>query len=371
MRLNPSRLCACAAAALTVGFLIGCDPPLPDSPGDDALATASASPASRLSEVRFWTYQIGGLFEDGAVDALVASAYDLLVLEPTRSDRDATEFNAAEMVSRLHASDGSRPGFKKIVAAYIDIGEAEDWRTYWQSDWVAPRSGEPGEPSFLLTIDPDGWSGNYPVAYWDDRWKEIIIHGENSVLQQVLDDGFDGIYMDWVEAYSDVHVMAAADAAGRDPKSEMIEFIREIRAFARAQNPDFYVIPQNASEIAVDVEDEYFAIIDAIGQEQIYFDGNADTDWDAEGAGDIRVPDVGVDEDDGYNRAFYEATLEPFLAAGLPVFSVDYARLADNASEAYDTASAKGYVPYVSQRSLDRLTDTPPPGYPGDASVLP
>ena len=32
-----------------------------------------------------------------------------------------------------------------------------------------------------------------------------------------------------------------------------------------------------------------------------------------------------------------------------------------NVAEAYDQAAANGYIPYVSRRPLDRLTDTPPP----------
>ena len=36
----------------------------------------------------------------------------------------------------------------------------------------------------------------------------------------------------------------------------------------------------------------------------------------------------------------------------------------DNVAEAYDNATANRYIPYVSRRPLDRLTDTPPPGLP-------
>lgn len=55
--------------------------------------------------------------------------------------------------------------------------------------------------------------------------------------------------MDWVEAYSDTSVMAAAEGTGLDLAQEMVDFIREIREYARAQNPDFMIIPQNAAEI--------------------------------------------------------------------------------------------------------------------------
>jgi cysteinyl-tRNA synthetase len=324
--------------------------------GDNGDGTVSGRVA--LSEVRYWAYQIQGIENDGAVDALVDSHYDLLVLEPTRSDRDNADFDTANMVERLHASSSSYADRGKLVIAYVDIGEAEDWRYYWLPSWVAPTDGQVGDPDFLIRLDPDGWEGNYPVAFWDDRWKDIIIYDDNSMLNQVLDDGFDGIYMDWVEAYSDELVAAAAESADVDPVEEMVEFIREIRAYAQARNPNFLIIPQNASELA-ELHPDYLSLIDAIGQEQIYFDGDADTINADENSGDVRVPATG----DGYSTQFYEETLEPFLDAGKVVLSVDYAQQPDNVTEAYSRATAQGYIPYVTLRALIQLTDTPPPGY--------
>jgi endo-alpha-1,4-polygalactosaminidase (GH114 family) len=55
--------------------------------------------------------------------------------------------------------------------------------------------------------------------------------------------------------------------------------------------------------------------------------------------------------------------LRNFQDAGLPVFSVDYAQKRSNVDKAYSEACKQGYVPYVSIRSLSRLTETPPPDY--------
>ncbi len=351
---------------LSLSLAGGC--PSVETGGSGDASDNQTGPATRMTlpEVQFWAYQIQKIEADGAIDALVNSRYDLVVLEPTRSDRGNTEFNTAGMVERLHKSSASVPDRTKLVVAYIDIGQAEDWRTYWTADWVAPKGGEIGSPDFLITIDPDGWAGNFPVAYWDERWKEIMIQGKNSVLQQVLDDGFDGIYMDWVEAYSDTSVMMAAENEGLNLAQEMIDFISEIRQFARAQNPGFLVIPQNAAEIVEFGGQAYLDIIDGIAQEQIYFDGNADTDWNEPDAGDHRVQDVcpADDAECGYSRAYYEDWLKIYLDAGKPVLCVDYASKPDNASEAYQNAVTNGFVPYVSRRPLDRLTDIPPPDYP-------
>ena len=47
------------------------------------MTPVSEAEALPLDQVRFWAYQLQGLSETGAVDALVDSHYDLLVLEPT------------------------------------------------------------------------------------------------------------------------------------------------------------------------------------------------------------------------------------------------------------------------------------------------
>ena len=46
----------------------------------------------------------------------------------------------------------------KLVIAHIDIGEAEDYRTYWQPGWGIEN------PEWIAGHDPDDWEGNFPVA---------------------------------------------------------------------------------------------------------------------------------------------------------------------------------------------------------------
>jgi cysteinyl-tRNA synthetase len=310
-----------------------------------------------LSKVKYWGYQIQGLTESGAVSKLVSSKYDMLVLEPTRTDKGTSGFDAKGMVNQLHATNG-KSGFPRIVIAYIDIGEAENWRYYWKSWWSKPSKNSSGDPDFLVTTDPDGWAGNYPVAYWDKRWKDIIIYNTDSMLQKAIDDGFDGIYMDWVEGYSNKQIKAAASDAGKDPAVEMIKFITEIRAHARKQNPKFLVIAQNAPGL-VDGHPEYLKQIDALAQEQIYFDGDADTDWSDWDSCDQVVPDTGH----GYSRDYYVNKLKIYQNAGLPVFNCEYACDSGNVAEAYTESAKHGFATYVTRRPLSRLTTTPPPGY--------
>ena len=314
---------------------------------------------SSLEDVGFWAYQIQGIDDDGAVDQLAASYYDMLVIEPTRSDKDSMDFDTQGAVSQLHASSGANLE-SKIVVAYIDIGEAEDWRWYWEENWTAPTETTIGVPDFLISIDPDGWEGNYPVAFWDDRWKDLILYDSESSIQQILDDGFDGIYMDWIEAYEHEPVAEAADIAGLDSQQEMIDFISEIRTYCKAQDPDFLVIAQNALDI-YEGNTEYFDVIDAVAQEHILFDGVADSEWGETGSGDTRIPESG---EEGYSTHWYTEKLDRYIAEGKTVFVVDYATSSANVAEAYAFSASHGYIGFVTQVALSQLPTTIPPNYP-------
>ena len=360
--MNPRTTCVTLSAVLLVAYLglsTGCAPEGadPDWADLDGLIEPLEE-RTELAEVGFWAYQLQGHESQAGVDALVDSHYDLLVLEPIRSERDSRDFNTAGLVAHLHASDSSVAGRGKLVIAYVNIGEAEDWRFYWENNWRAPTRNEPGTPDFIVTRDPDGWEGDYPVAYWDSRWRDIVIHDDDSLLRQVLADGFDGIYLDWVGGYEEDAVVAAAQEAGVDPTQEMVDFICAIRTAARAENPDFIVIPQNATELAQLVPG-YLDCVDAVAQEHVYFNGNEQAAAADLNSGDVPLPETG----EGYSRAYFEQTLTPFLEAGKVVFTVDYAQEPANVAEAYTRSATQGYIPYVTLLALDHLTATPPPDY--------
>ena len=149
----------------------------------DTLDDALKAPLP-IDKIETWAYQLQGLSEAGAVRELEESEYDMLVIEPTRTDwsSDDREFDTASMVEDLKASTAEGGEHRKLVLAYLDIGEAEDWRWYWtwSRDWEPGEPFPPDWPDFILAPDPDGWEGNYPVAYWEPAWKDIIIYGENT-----------------------------------------------------------------------------------------------------------------------------------------------------------------------------------------------
>jgi cysteinyl-tRNA synthetase len=315
-----------------------------------------------LDSVRTWLYMIDVNLESDAVDQISASVYDMVVLDFISSESNNTEYPLAEVIEQLH--NAAHP---KMVLAYIDIGEAEDYRTYWQPKWGV------GDPEWITGSDPDGWEGNYPVAYWWDEWQEIWT-GEDGYLTEIVDAGFDGVYLDWVEAYSDENVVDAAEADDIDAQQEMIWWVGDIGAFGRERNPDFIVIAQNAAELAE--VPGYIETIDAIAQEQVWFDGGADNDP----PGDCPLPRTEADIDTEEYRLslsdecgrqydeFPESTLhvssDEYLyylmrakSKGLPILTVDYALDQENVDWIYETSRDLGFVPFVGNRALDAFVE--------------
>jgi cysteinyl-tRNA synthetase, unknown class len=155
----------------------------------------------------------------------------MLVVEPGFNFSEFP-YETEYMVTQLKTEPN---GDERILLAYIDIGQAEDYRDYWLTnqtpsadDWQALTEVSTGNPNFIVSTDPDGWEGNYPVAYWDPDWKQLWI-GDDGIIERLADYGFDGIYLDWVEAYDDDDIIARASTDGVDPAFEMREFIQEMK----------------------------------------------------------------------------------------------------------------------------------------------
>ncbi|PID76057.1 MAG: glycoside hydrolase, end-alpha-1,4-polygalactosaminidase [Deltaproteobacteria bacterium] len=306
-----------------------------------------------LQKAQTWMYQLQDLESDRAIQALANTKYPLLVVEPGHNQKEIS-FDSQRMLQVLHTMPDGR---RRLVLAYIDIGQAEDWRTYWEEDWIAPTSQKRGFPDFLITVDPDGWQGCYLVAYWDRRWKDIWV-GPDGIVATLAEMGFDGVYLDWVEAYDDEQVRKSAERAKINPEQEMIRFIEEIGAVGKKIIPDFLVVVQNAPFLIDEAPERYLRAIDALAVEDTWFHGEGDVDWDDPGAGDLRNR-----HDDDWTTENRLLQYNKYLQHGLPVFSVDYCIEKNNVEKVYREARKAGLRPLVTKVSLSRITATPPESF--------
>jgi cysteinyl-tRNA synthetase, unknown class len=121
------------------------------------------------------------------VNALALTSHDLIIVD---AFFDGAEPLTTAQVSRLKQKAG---GGTRLVIAYMSIGEAESYRSYWESQWAQTK------PSWLDAENPD-WPGNYKVRYWDPAWQKIIT-GTGGYLDTILRLGFDGVYLDIIDAF--------------------------------------------------------------------------------------------------------------------------------------------------------------------------
>lgn len=145
---------------------------------------------SSLNEIKNFLYLINPDQFTGKQDfinAVTSTNYDLLIMDLFFNEDTFTSSEVEELRKKAN-------GGKRLVISYMSIGEAEDYRYYWKSSW------KKGDPEWLYKENPD-WEGNYKVKYWMSGWQEIILGGENAYLDRILNAGFDGVYLDIIDAF--------------------------------------------------------------------------------------------------------------------------------------------------------------------------
>lgn len=253
------------------------------------------------------------------VNQLAPTAYDLVISDIALAGNSRAE------IERLQRSEGG----DKLVVAYMSIGQAATFQYYWQPEWSL--TGERPEWADL----PDGtWAGDIWVHYWDPRWQSIIIDGEDSYLDRIIDMGFDGVLLDRVDAAT------YYEERGRETAyDEMIDFVMAIADHARERSPGFGVFTINGEDIPLrDPDSGYMEAVTGILVESLYYGYPRDhepspPDW----------------------TAVREADLAQWVEAGKLVLNLNYSRVPEHITDSYTRSHENGYLSYISDRGLSRL----------------
>jgi cysteinyl-tRNA synthetase len=284
-----------------------------------AVLIALCSPAlvaPQLSEVRSWAFQLQNV---DPVE-IKLSSYDLVVVDYGFDRRNATAF-PREVVNLMR----TRPdGRQRLVLAYFSIGEAEDYRYYWQDSWLKNR------PEWLEPENPD-WPGNYLVQYWHAEWQALLFGSPNAYLDRIIDAGFDGVYLDGADKFEQWKVRRPTAAA------DMVSLVGALASYARAQRKDFLVIPQNGDDLLAN--SSFAGVIDGFAREDLLYSE--------------RDPD-----ERNTQRSIAESIrrFRPLVNAGKPVFVVEYTTSADLAAAMLREIKELGFIGYVAGRDLNRLS---------------
>jgi cysteinyl-tRNA synthetase len=291
-----------------------------------------------------WLYQL----QNPAPARIAVSGFTAAVIDYSRDGADAQRLRPSDL--RLMHRAGMR------VLAYLSIGEAESYRFYWQSAWLSGAA-----PAWLGRVDPD-WSGNYKVRFWDVSWRNDVLR---PYLDRILRQGFDGVYLDIIDAFTywadpasygpGGETFQAGDPRGNEAESarRMIQLVAWIADYGRRHSTAgrrFLVFPQNGEDILrYDRQGRYLRAISGIGVEDLFYDETRPQPAD----------------ETAYRMSF----LRRIRARGKTVFCVDYvdtgsrgdpanaARIADFVTR----CEAEGFDFYAARRDreLDRINAIP------------
>lgn len=269
---------------------------------------------SALAAARSWHYQLDG----GSVASLAASPADVVVIDFANGGA-GPQLSPQEVAHIKRRPDGSR----RLVLAYMSIGEAEEFRFYWDKSWKAKEAA----PDWLGE-ENCAWPQAHRVRFWREGWKQLIYRGPGSYLSRIIAAGFDGVYLDRADIYQtllDERPIAEAD---------MVDFVIDLAATARRAMPGFLVVPQNA-EALLDHAD-YRGAIDGVAKESLLYGLGKAGERNSQSA-------IGASL----------ALLSKLQRDGKPVFIVEYLTTRESIDEAGLGLRNLGFVPAFETRALD------------------
>ncbi|MBI2267522.1 MAG: endo alpha-1,4 polygalactosaminidase [Armatimonadetes bacterium] len=270
-----------------------------------------------------WLYQLQKI----DLEAARNSPFDIIVTDYSADGTENRRFTREQIEKLKHSPKG-----RKLVLCYMSIGEAEDYRFYWKKGWRL------GNPAFLDKENPD-WKGNYKVKFWDPEWQRIIFGGPDSYLDKIMASGYDGVYLDIIDAYEYYE-----EKGRKTARREMVEFVKALACHGREtkKDSDFGIFPQNGEALLS--EPDYLAVITGIGREDTFY-GYPEENERTE-------PDFGRE---------IQKYLDKAVRAGKVVLNVDYCTSPEKVRDAAKRASEKGYLEYCTVRALDAMN--PPPSW--------
>jgi cysteinyl-tRNA synthetase len=123
------------------------------------------------------------------INAISNTNYDLIIID-LFFNSSVNPFTQQEIAQLKIKKDGGT----RLVISYLSIGEAEDYRYYWNSTWQSNK------PDWIQAENPN-WQGNYKIKYWLPEWQSIIFGNDQSYVKRILNAGFDGAYLDIIDAF--------------------------------------------------------------------------------------------------------------------------------------------------------------------------
>lgn len=258
---------------------------------------------SPLNRVDDWFILLDYSPDQYPIDAKEVSCYRMAILDPDDHP------------------DLSMLSSKTVKIAYLSVGEAEEFRSYWptikDSKWVLGPNKD--------------WPGDYLVDPRSPEWTNLLL---GTVIPEIVQQGFQGIMMDTLDT---VDTLADNDPANAKAYQQaMIDLVFAIQA----KFPQLLLISNNGFTILNEIAPALAGLL----VEDLF--------W---------MPNF---EKGGYESTPYQwtrdkiAILTPLMDAYyLPVFDLEYLDQSNKKQIKKIKKNAKrlGYKPYFAEKELNQL----------------
>lgn len=212
----------------------------------------------------------------------------------------------------------------RTCLAYISLGEAEEFRWYWNevkgAEWVLGKN--------------PNWVGDRLVDPRSEEWRRLVV---DRVARRLLLAGYDGFMLDTVDTIETLKQSDPEKFRGVD--NGMAKLVADLRA----EYPAAVLLPNRG-----------FSILERIGPHVngILVEGVRSTyDFKAKRSRDLNADEI----------EWIEAQLDKARLLGLPVFALDYVDppSPERAERAASELRRAGYRPFISVVKLNT--------FPGEA----
>ncbi len=296
-----------------------------------------------ITDAKVWGYQLQRARADH-----IPAEIDVLVIDSARSTNPRQTLSPDEVARFQTRSLGGR----RLVLAYLSVGEAENYRYYWWPYWSTRA------PSWLAK-ENQNWKGNFQVRYWEPGWRNIIMNPRPTILDyvmeravdwhkpyldRIIEAGFDGVYLDRIDAFMEWKT------ARPSAEMDMASLVIELATYAKQRRPGFLIVTQNGEELLR--HSDIRRVVDAAAKEDLWFG--------------IDGAEIANSQRDVSRTLLY---LNRMRADGKPVFVVEYLDDPSKREATRKQAADRGLILTFAPRPLDKPPEviTPLPPSPSQA----
>lgn len=259
-----------------------------------AISDRATPPRERIQTVKSFAVQFSGDY-----NLKVFGRYDMVIIDPDHSRNAEADSLAKQRV---------------LPIAYVNIGEAEDYRWYYSEI----------KPAWVLGKNPN-WERHFYIDVNNDEWQRLILE---RILPRIYRNNYAGVFLDMIDIASPELYPAT--------RGGVIKLISRIRAAF----PDKIILLNNGVFLAGDVSES----IDGICVESVFSTYNFDTKKYF-----VRTP------------AEFEARASELQGIrnrlNTRIFVIDYALPGDTVAQTLVRSKSfeRGFVPFVSTIELNAI----------------